>query len=81
MRIAYTETALAHLDATPEKIRKAFYKQAGFLIRNIRHPSLHAKKYDEASGIWQARITESWRFYFLIYGDQYTIVAIRKHPK
>jgi mRNA-degrading endonuclease RelE of RelBE toxin-antitoxin system len=81
MRIDYTEHALAHLDSSPEKVRKAFYKQVHFLTQNIRHPSLHAKKYDEASNLWQARITQSWRFYFLIKADEYIIIAIRNHPK
>ena len=31
-----------------------------------QHPSLHAKKYDESTGLWQARANQSWRFYFTI---------------
>jgi len=81
MKIDYTETALENLRTAPQNIQKAFFKQIKFLVGNIRHPSLHAKKYDEASGLWQARITQSWRFYFLILGGLYIIVAIRNHPK
>ena len=33
-----------------------FDKQLAFLISNLRHPSLRAKKYDEANDIWQARV-------------------------
>ena len=33
-----------------------FDKQLAFLLSNLRHPSLRAKKYDEASDIWQARV-------------------------
>lgn len=52
-----------------------------FLLRDLHHPSLHAKKYDEARDLWQARVNDDWRFYFKIAGDVYRIEEIRKHPK
>ena len=42
-----------------------FFKQIAFVSVNIHHPSLHAKKYDETNGVWQARINRDWRFYFI----------------
>lgn len=63
----------------PKPIRLAFAKQIGFLLKDIRHPSLRAKKYDEARGIWQARVTNNVRFYFLIKGDWYVVLDIEKH--
>jgi mRNA-degrading endonuclease RelE of RelBE toxin-antitoxin system len=39
-----------------------FDKQLAFLLSNIRHPSLRAKKYDEANAIWQARVDDGYRF-------------------
>jgi plasmid maintenance system killer protein len=51
------------------------------MVRDIRHPSLHAKKYDESSGIWQARVNGGWRFYFTIEGDVYHLIDILPHPK
>ncbi|OGG79682.1 hypothetical protein A3A39_01790 [Candidatus Kaiserbacteria bacterium RIFCSPLOWO2_01_FULL_54_13] len=63
------------------EIQKAFEKQAMFLLHNIRHPSLRAKKYDEARDIWQARVTHDVRFYFRIEGDTYHLLNIRRHPK
>jgi hypothetical protein len=42
---------------------------------------MHAKKYDEAQDIWQARINRNWRFYFTITGDTYTIEDVIPHPK
>jgi len=65
----------------PLPIRKAFYKQAGFLLQNLHHPSLHAKKYDEARDLWQARVNRTWRFYFVIVDDVYFITNIIPHPK
>ncbi len=63
----------------PTEAQRAFEKQIRFLLLDIRHPSLRAKKYDEAAGIWQARVTKSVRFYFRIEGDTYWLLNIRKH--
>lgn len=65
----------------PAHIQKAFDQKLKFLLQNLRHPSLRAKKYDEARGIWQARVNGGWRFYFSIEGDTYIIHSIRPHPK
>lgn len=69
------------LACAPPNVQEAFYKQARFLARNLRHPSLRAKKYDESSDIWQARVTGNWRFYFTIEADEYRLRVIKKHPK
>lgn len=58
-----------------------FWKQLRFLLGDLRYPSLHAKKYDEEKGIWQARVDKSYRFYFLIDGDTYVLLDTRAHPK
>lgn len=63
------------------EIQKAFEKQLVFLLQDIRHPSLHAKKYDEANDVWQARVTKGIRFYFRIDGDTYRLLNIKKHSK
>ena len=62
-------------------LQKAAQKQFDHLVRDLRHPSLRTKKYDETLGLWQARINASWRFYFFIKSDTYYIVSIRKHTK
>ena len=54
-------------------VQEAFDKQSRLLLENFRYPSLQVKKYDEAKGLWQARVTRSWRFYFKIEGDTYII--------
>jgi mRNA interferase RelE/StbE len=81
MKLVYTKTALESLQDLPFAIRKAFYKQAGFLLADLHHPSLRAKKYSEAEDKWQARVNKSWRFYFKIVGDTYLIEDITPHPK
>lgn len=81
MTLGYTKSALDSLSELPKPVRKAFYKQVGFLVRDLQHPSLRAKKYDEASGRWQARVNRNWRFYFRIVGDSYVIEDVMPHPK
>ena len=62
-------------------IQKKFWKQLNFLLSDLRHPSLHAKKYDETLDIWQARVDKNIRFYFMIESDTYTLLEIKHHPK
>jgi mRNA interferase RelE/StbE len=81
MKIDYLPRALKSLEDAPAEVRKAFFKQAAFLEKDLRHPSLHAKKYDESKDRWQARINRDWRFYFNIAGDTYIIRDIVPHPK
>jgi len=47
----------------------------------LRHPSLRAKKYDQARNIWQGRINDDWRCYFRIEGDTCELLSIGPHPK
>jgi hypothetical protein len=65
----------------PRRIQKAFDKQVRLLAQNLLHPSLHAKKYDVAQDLWQARVNQGWRFYFIIDHDTYVIIRIIPHPK
>ncbi len=81
MKIDFTDRVLDALEDAPPAVRKAFRKQLTFLAENLHHPSLHAKKYDAARDLWQARVTRDWRFYFKIVGDTYWLEEIRKHPK
>jgi hypothetical protein len=81
MNIHLSQRAIEQLAAAPVPVQKAFIKQLNFLARNLGHPSLHAKKYDEARDRWQARINDDWRFYFTIMGDTYRISELMPHPQ
>lgn len=65
----------------PLRIQRLVDKQIRFLLDNIRHPSLHTKKYDESRDIWQARVDGSWRLYFQIKTDTYFLINVMNHPK
>lgn len=81
MKVSFADRADKDYAAMPAEVRKAFKKQLGFLLNKLNHPSLRAKKYDERNDIWQGRVNRSWRFYFVIRGDEYVILSIIPHSK
>jgi mRNA interferase RelE/StbE len=81
MRLDYSPQFLRSYAKSPSRIQKLFQKQVALLLQDLRHPSLRAKKYDEARNIWQARVDGGWRFYFQIRGDTYYLLNITPHPK
>jgi hypothetical protein len=81
MRLDRTPHFLRAYNKAPQRVQKAFDKQAVLLLQDLHHPSLHAKKYDEARNLWQARVNYTWRFYFKIVGDVYLLEEIKHHPK
>jgi mRNA-degrading endonuclease RelE of RelBE toxin-antitoxin system len=81
MKLLFSERALRDYNALSPTLQASVDKQLALLLTNLRHPSLHAKKYDERRDIWQGRITRDYRFYFRIEDDTYAIISIRKHPK
>jgi mRNA-degrading endonuclease RelE of RelBE toxin-antitoxin system len=81
MKVAFSNRAIESLSEAPTNVRRTFEKQLRFLLGNLQHPSLHAKKYDESKNLWQARVNQNWRFYFTISGDTYCIEDVIAHPK
>ena len=81
MRIRRTSRFDRSYSKSSKEIQQTFDKQALLLLQNLRHPSLRAKKYNEAGNKWQARVTSDWRFYFTIEGDTYVLQDIIRHPK
>jgi len=81
MRLFRTTHFERSYSKAPKKIQRAFDKQSQFLLKDLHHPSLRAKKYDESKNRWQARVTRDWRFYFVIQEDAYILEDIMHHPK
>ena len=81
MQPHFSERFIRSYTSAPAAIQRAFDQKLEFLLQNFRHPSLRAKKYDEARDLWQARVTRGWRFYFTIEGDTYRLHDITEHPK
>jgi hypothetical protein len=66
MKIVLSDRASIAIADAPRPVRKAFHKPLVFLERDLHHPSLHAKKYDEARDI--------------ILDDAYVIRDVVPHP-
>jgi mRNA-degrading endonuclease RelE of RelBE toxin-antitoxin system len=81
MNVRLSDRAIAQLAVAPPAIQKAFIKQISFLSRDVTHPSIHAKKYDETDKLWQGRVNQDWRFYYTVLNDCYRVEAIVPHPK
>ena len=81
MKAVLSDRAIDALKDAPPNVQRAFEKQLRFLMNNLLHPSLHAKKYDESNDLWQARVNKDWRFYFTIADDTYRIEDVIPHPK
>lgn len=81
MRLYYTDRFLKDYAHAPLAIQRAFDRKAVFLVTNLHHPSLHAKKYNKPEEVWQARVSDNWRFYFKIEDDVYHLLRIIPHPK
>jgi mRNA-degrading endonuclease RelE of RelBE toxin-antitoxin system len=79
MRVLFTARFERSYRRAPAVIQRAFDKQLAFLLENLQHPSLRAKKYNNDR--WQGRVTRDWRFYFRIEGDTYILLDIMAHPK
>jgi len=81
MTLAFSPHFSRSYRKAPRTVQDAFDKQSAILLDNLQHPSLHAKKYGGADDLWQARVNDSWRFYFTIEADVYLLHEIQKHPK
>ena len=81
MKLLRTTHFVRNYSKAPKEVQRAFDKQSVLLLKNLHHPSLRAKKYDEATNLRQARVNLDWRFYFVIRDDTYIITSIIPHPK
>src|SRR3972149_1954888 len=59
----------------PRGIQKQFEKAIRLFEENPRHPSLRVKKMEGTADIWEARVTQSYRFTFNWEGD---VVSLRR---
>jgi len=81
MILRFSKHFLRNYSKAPKAVQEAFDKQSQFLLQDLHHPSLHAKKYDEANDVWQARVNYTWRLYFRIEGNVYLMEEITHHAK
>ncbi len=78
-RLQWTQNFKKDYQALSEEIKKRVKKQLKIIKQNPRHPSLHTKKMNDPREIWEARVTESYRFTFQIEKDIYILRRVGTH--
>ena len=81
MKYSFTPRFIRSYHNFSQAIQKKFDKQLNYLLDDIKHPSLKAKRFDEERGVWQARVDRSMRFYFVIQDETYILPDIQRHAK
>jgi hypothetical protein len=56
MKLVFTARFDRSLAEAPAVVKSAFWKQANFLLQDLQHPSLRAKKYDARNDVWLAAL-------------------------
>ncbi|MFQ5796536.1 MAG: type II toxin-antitoxin system YafQ family toxin [Candidatus Bipolaricaulia bacterium] len=79
MEFIYTDPFKEDYQKLPQHIKKRTQKQLRFLLQNLRHPSLRAKKMKGYEDIWEAAVTKNYRFTFAIEGNYYILRRIGTH--
>jgi mRNA interferase RelE/StbE len=84
MRPVFTPGFVRQYQRLPHHLQRQFDQALVFLLSNLRHPSLRAKKMEgqrdpQGRDIWEARVTQAYRFTFAIEGDTYILYRIGPH--
>ena len=84
MRPVFTPGFVRQYQQLLQRLQRQFDKALGFLLADLRYPSLRAKKMEgqrdpEGRDIWEARVSRSHRFTFAIDGDTYILYRIGPH--
>ncbi len=79
MQLLFTRPFEEDYDGLPEVIRRQVDRRLALLLQNPRHPSLRTKKMNDPRGIWEGRITRSYRFTFQMRGELYLLRRVGPH--
>jgi len=84
MRLRPTERFADEYEQLPERLQRQADKALDLLLKNLRHPSLRAKKMGgerdpEGRDIWEARVSRGYRFTFAIEGNTHILYRIGPH--
>ena len=63
----------------PKSIRTRAEKKLKLFLTDVSHPSLRVHKMEGHKDIWEASITDNYRFTFEVEGDTYILRRIGTH--
>ena len=81
MELIYAPAFLKNYRELTAELREQVDKQLSFLAIDPHHPSLRIHKRRGEKGIWQARITRSYRLFFRMQGNTITLLTVSRHEK
>lgn len=82
MQVFRTKAFKRDYQMLPQNLQQRVDKQLKLFVQNPRHPSLQVKKMEGKwgeQGIFEARVTQGYRFTFKIEGDLYTLRRVGPH--
>jgi mRNA interferase RelE/StbE len=79
MKLSFTKTFIRDYQKLPRDLQETIDKQLALLLSNQRHPSLNIKKMNDSRGIWEGRVTYSYRFTFQIEDDVFVLRRVGTH--
>jgi len=79
MKLYFTASFERDYQKLPQQIQKRVDKQLGFLLKDPSYPSLVSKKMKDPREIWEARVTENYRFTFHKIEDVYILRRVGTH--
>jgi mRNA interferase RelE/StbE len=84
MRIIRTDSFKRDFRNLPDRIKRRTETALRFFVANPRHPSLRVKKMEgqrdqQGRDIWEARVTQGYRFTFAIEGDTFILYRVGPH--
>ena len=80
MKLVFTKSFKRDYNDLPEKIQDEIDKQLKFLLKGLNYPPpLQTKKMEGTKGIWEARISKSYRFTFQIEDSYHLLRRVGTH--
>lgn len=79
MRVILSDPVKRRIPKLPVNIQRKLEKQLAFLIEDVRHPSLHARKMSGGVNKYEARMDYHYRFTYEMSDDTIIILAVGPH--
>lgn len=79
MKIEWSNTFAREYRRLPKELQKRFDEKFIIFIDNPRHPSLGVKKMSGTDNIWEARVSDAYRWTFELIKDGIRLRRIGTH--
>ncbi len=79
MIVARTTTFKKEFKKLPREIQEKTLKSLRLLVDHVHYPSLNVHKMEGAHNVWEARMSQGYRFTFHIDHDAYVLRHVGTH--